>query len=120
MRLSSSAQARASGVVRRRHHSEGKTMMKRILLTATSLMAIAAAAPVAQAADLTAPVYKAAVPAPVYNWTGFYIGANGGYAWGQQDPLNVITNRFDEISINFNGGVLGGTAGAQIQLGHVV
>ena len=95
-------------------------MLKRILLTATSLLAIAAATSAAQAADLTAPVYKAAVPAPVYNWTGIYIGANGGYGWGQQDPLNVITNRFDEIAINFNGGVLGGTAGAQIQLGHVV
>ena len=22
--------------------------------------------------------------APVYNWSGFYIGANGGYAWSHQ------------------------------------
>jgi outer membrane immunogenic protein len=41
----------------------------------------------AHAADMPAPYYPA--PAPVYaapppaNWTGFYIGANGGGAWGQ-------------------------------------
>jgi outer membrane immunogenic protein len=59
-------------------------------------------------------------PTPVYNWTGIYVGLNGGYGWGHQDPLNLITNRFDDASINFNGGVFGGTAGAQIQSGHVV
>jgi outer membrane immunogenic protein len=59
-------------------------------------------------------------PTPVYNWTGIYVGLNGGYGWGHQDPLNLITNRFDEQSIDFSGGVVGGTAGAQIQSGHVV
>jgi outer membrane immunogenic protein len=59
-------------------------------------------------------------PTPVYNWTGIYVGLNGGYGWGHQDPLNLITNRFDKSSVSFNGGVFGGTAGAQIQSGHVV
>ena len=59
-------------------------------------------------------------PTPVYNWTGIYVGLNGGYRWGSQDPLNLITNRFDGTSIGFSGGVFGGTAGAQIQSGHVV
>ena len=59
-------------------------------------------------------------PTPVYNWTGIYVGLNGGYGWGHQDPLNLITNRFDEQSVNFTGGVVGGTMGAQIQSGHVV
>jgi len=41
----------------------------------------------ASAADLpTAPV-AAPVVAAVYNWTGMYVGANGGWGWGQQDPL---------------------------------
>jgi outer membrane immunogenic protein len=51
---------------------------------------------------------------PVYNWTGLYFGINGGGAWGQQDPFNILTNRFDHDSINFSGGTVGGTAGAQI------
>jgi outer membrane immunogenic protein len=37
----------------------------------------------ATAADL---YVKAPVVAPVYNWTGFYIGGNVGGAWGNFDP----------------------------------
>jgi outer membrane immunogenic protein len=41
----------------------------------------------ASAADMPvkAPVYKAPVVAPPYNWTGFYIGLNVGGSWGHQD-----------------------------------
>jgi outer membrane immunogenic protein len=41
----------------------------------------------ARAADLAArPYAKApAAIATVYNWTGVYVGANAGYAWGQSD-----------------------------------
>ena len=69
----------------------------------------------ANAADL--PPRPAAYAAPVataYNWTGIYLGINGGWGWGQQDPLNIITNRFDNFSVGFSGGVFGGTLGAQI------
>src|SRR3974390_532926 len=59
-------------------------------------------------------------PTPVYNWTGIYFGINGGGGWGSQEALNLITNRFANDSINLSGGVGGGTAGAQIQSGHVV
>jgi len=37
------------------------------------------------AADLNKPVYKAPPPpppAPVYSWTGWYVGGNIGYGWG--------------------------------------
>ena len=71
----------------------------------------------AMAADLSV---TAPPPLLVYNWTGIYVGVNGGGAWGQQDPFNILTNRFDHDSINFSGGTVGGTAGAQIQLAHVV
>jgi outer membrane immunogenic protein len=59
-------------------------------------------------------------PTPAYNWTGIYFGINGGGGWGNQQPLNLISNRFDGRSLDFSGGVFGGTAGAQIQSGHVV
>lgn len=95
--------------------------MKRILLSTVAASALLASSFGSQAADLPATParYAAPVVAP-YNWTGIYVGLNGGYAWGQQDPLNIITNRFDNNSLSFSGGVFGGTFGAQIQAGHVV
>jgi outer membrane immunogenic protein len=61
-------------------------------------------------------------PPPIlaYNWTGIYLGINGGGAWGHQDPFSILTNRFDHDSISFSGGMVGGTAGAQLQIAHVV
>ena len=93
------------------------------LWTATAVgMASFATLVSAQAADLPpAPSYKAPMAVQqVYNWTGFYVGVNGGWGWGTQDPLNIITNRFDSLSQSISGGVVGGTIGAQIQQGHVV
>jgi len=95
-------------------------MNKHLLATTTALLAIGIASR-AQAADMSVP-YRPAMPiaAPVYNWTGIYLGVNGGYAWGQQDPFSIITNRFDNATVGFSGGTFGGTAGAQIQVAHVV
>jgi outer membrane immunogenic protein len=73
----------------------------------------------AHAADLAVKAPPAA-PAAVYNWTGLYVGVNGGWGWGQQDPLNLIASRFDRDSFNINGGLIGGTIGAQIQQGAIV
>src|SRR5256886_8101759 len=58
--------------------------MKKVLLVTASLIALGAAAP-ALAADLAArPYTKApAYVAAVYDWSGFYIGANGGWGWGR-------------------------------------
>ena len=52
----------------------------------------------ALAADLPvkAPRYAPPPPAPVFSWTGFYIGGNVGYSWGDPntdfnaDPVTVI------------------------------
>jgi outer membrane immunogenic protein len=48
----------------------------------------------AMAADLTvkAPIYKAPPPVVVYNWTGCYIGVNGGGAWQRRDNSLSIVN----------------------------
>jgi outer membrane immunogenic protein len=48
---------------------------------AGALAIVAAAASPAPAADMR-PVLKAPPPA-IYNWTGFYVGANAGYSWGR-------------------------------------
>jgi outer membrane immunogenic protein len=55
----------------------------RKLFGALAAVALAAPASSALAADIRLPV-KAPVMAPVvYNWTGFYVGANVGYSWGR-------------------------------------
>ena len=57
-------------------------MMKKFLLGTVGLLALGMAAP-ATAADMAPSVHQAPPPvmAPIYDWTGFYIGGNGG--WGQ-------------------------------------
>ena len=68
--------------------------MKRLLLAAVSVVAMAAPA---VAADMR-PVTKApAAPAPVvqvYNWTGFYIGGHVGGAFAGNDTFNGSDGRF--------------------------
>ena len=57
--------------------------MKKLLISSVGLMAVGLSAP-ASAADMAGRPYTKAPPpivAPIYDWTGFYIGANGG--WGQ-------------------------------------
>ena len=54
--------------------------MKKFLLATVGLVALGMAAP-ASAADLAARPYTKAPPpmvAAIYDWSGFYIGANGG------------------------------------------
>lgn len=65
------------------------------------------------AADLStkAPAYRA--PAfPVYNWTGFYVGINGGGGWGRSNWASIPTGDF-----NTSGGLVGGTLGYNFQYG---
>ena len=66
----------------------------------------------AAAADLP---LKAPVPAAVYNWTGFYIGAHAGYGWGSSsavltDPLLTATQN------SFGGMIAGLQAGYNVRL----
>jgi len=62
----------------------------------------------ALAADLPtnkpAPYYPAPAATP-FSWTGFYLGANGGYGWGDSGA---------------NGGVVGGTIGYNYQIDPLV
>ena len=63
--------------------TKGDGVMKKFLLGTVGLLALGMAAP-ATAADLAPRPYTKAPPpmvAPIYDWTGFYIGGNGG--WGQ-------------------------------------
>ena len=60
----------------------------------------------------------APVVAPVpYSWTGFYIGLNGGGAFGNSNFRLVLGN---SGSFNVSGGMVGGTVGANYQIGRFV
>ena len=54
-------------------------MKRSLLLGAVSAMAMIASA---QAADLGGTKETVFTPPP-YNWAGFYVGVNGGYAWNE-------------------------------------
>ncbi len=93
--------------------------MKKLLTAATALVAFAAFAP-AHAADLTPPpVFKAPPPAPWYDWTGFYIGANGGYSWGQSSTTVTAPGLAAfSGSQNVDGWLGGGQIGYNWQFNH--
>ena len=56
--------------------------MHRLLITLIAGVSAVALMRTASAADLP---LKAPIEVPVYNWTGFYIGLNGGFGWGRND-----------------------------------
>jgi outer membrane immunogenic protein len=88
--------------------------MKRFYqLAAAAGLALAMASP-SFAADLPRPAYKAPVyVAPLFSWTGFYVGINGGYAWGDADWSGTSGS----ASTKPAGGLLGGTVGFNYQTG---
>jgi outer membrane immunogenic protein len=70
----------------------------------------------AQAADLAArPSLKAPPPAALYDWTGFYVGGNVGYGWGENtDPnLNVHAPDFPDLGVFLTSGFPGLVSGNQ-------
>jgi outer membrane immunogenic protein len=78
----------------------------------TLTVTIAGIAGIACAAELPPPpIYtKAPIINPPFSWTGFYIGANAGYAWGTSSD----TNPFFPISGTGNFGISGVLAGGQV------
>jgi outer membrane immunogenic protein len=93
--------------------------MKRILIA--GLFALAAggqafAADLPMPAPVPPPAYVPVVP--FYNWTGFYIGINGGGALGSSnwsDPIDGSSGNFSP-----SGFLIGGTVGANYQIGSFV
>jgi outer membrane immunogenic protein len=91
--------------------------MKHMVFAGLVLLATGAVAGSATAADLgrqyQQPYVKAPIYNPVFTWTGFYLGLNGGGGWGQSSWDR--TGSFD-----LSGGVIGGTVGFNWQTGQVV
>jgi outer membrane immunogenic protein len=93
--------------------------MKRILLGATSIIVLGMAVP-ASAADLAARPYTKAPPpmaAAIYDWSGFYIGGNGGGGWSHNCWDLVATAAAGTLPAPLAEGcnnASGATAGGQI------
>jgi outer membrane immunogenic protein len=82
--------------------------MKRILLASVAILALGVAS--ASAADMQRremPTKAPAYVAQMYNWTGAYVGINGGYGWRTSGSSN-------------GGGLVGGTIGYNWQAGSPV
>jgi outer membrane immunogenic protein len=123
-------------------------MMKKLLFVSIAFTALIASP--AMAADLERPVYKRpVVVAPVSDWSGIYVGLEGGYGWGKQNSDDIIPGDqfspaftvlppgtsdfilphltsplfFPDVavpSIKQKGGLFGGFFGAQKQWGSLV
>ena len=94
--------------------------MKRFVLAGLAALAMVTMLGSANAADM--PRRHAAMPAKApmyeapYNWTGFYVGINGGGGFGRSDWSNTLgTSGFD-----LTGAVVGGTLGYNYQMGQAV
>ena len=100
--------------------------MARFHSATLATIAVLGFASMASAADLPvkAPMYtKAPIMAPMYNWTGFYIGLNAGYSWGRQENDLVVTATGTTLfsnTDNLDGFVGGGQIGYNWQVNQWV
>jgi outer membrane immunogenic protein len=101
--------------------------MRNLVWVVVALTAMGAAAPAA-AADLAARPYTKAPPmvAAIYDWTGFYIGINGGGAsshncWDLNNTAaGIVAPAFREGCHDATGGVVGGQIGYRWQSANFV
>ena len=93
--------------------------MKRLVLATVGALAVVATMGSANAADMprrTAMPTKAVQYVALYNWTGAYIGINGGAGWGRSDFSAPAASG----GFNTSGGQVGGTIGYNLQAGQAV
>jgi outer membrane immunogenic protein len=100
----------------------------RVFLLGVSMLAALGVGNFALAADMP---LKASPPVPSWTWTGFYVGANAGYAWSRDDgALECINPKGVSFGggcglipfggLNASGGFGGGQVGYDRQFGKYV
>jgi outer membrane immunogenic protein len=98
----------------KRSAQTGENTMKRFLLGTFGVVAMVAPA---FAADLPVKAPPPVYVAPMYNWSGFYIGGNGG--WGASDSCWDVFTVAGALLVNGchdrSGGVVGGQIGYRWQ-----
>jgi outer membrane immunogenic protein len=99
--------------------------MKRALLGLVGVVVLGAAAP-AGAADLPVYTKTPAMVAAIYDWSGVYVGVNGGggsahKCWEiQQDIIGPLSPAISEGCHNATGGLVGGQIGFRWQSANFV
>lgn len=102
--------------------------MRRIIGIVGALGVVVGLGGSALAADLPpsppprAPAVYVPAVLPIYNWAGVYVGINGGWGWGSTKYTANAVGTFPGTtgSLSDNGGVVGGTLGANFQAGAFV
>src|SRR5436190_2868753 len=98
--------------------------MKKLLLAGVATLAVVGAANAAdlytKARPMVAPV---APPAPVFSWSGCFVGAHWGWGFGRKDVHETIIESEGNISsaasgrIDTSGPIFGGQVGCDYQFG---
>jgi outer membrane immunogenic protein len=89
----------------------GVGIMKKIILASVAALALTGSA---FGADVSTPYYAPSIlPAPVFTWTGLYLGAHGGYGW--ESP-----SIGGGLNLDMKGGFAGGQVGYNFQTGSFV
>lgn len=96
--------------------------MRKLVLASAGILAMAASLVPASGADIPRRAQPMPAKAPVYvvqsyNWTGPYIGINGGGGWGRS---NFSAPFSTGGAFNTSGGLVGGTLGYNWQAGQAV
>ena len=94
--------------------------MREVPLAAAAIVALAGPAFAADLSSKDAPVTVA--PPPVFSWTGFYVGADVGGAWGVHDA-NIAASPIaaaQAINTGLSGVIGGGFAGYNDQINQFV
>lgn len=86
--------------------------MKKFIVLATALSGLLALVDSASAADMAI--------APAHDWTGPYIGVQGGYGWGDTEPTYSTGGPAESADVNYDGFVGGIEAGYNWQSGSLV
>jgi len=90
--------------------------MRRFILSACAGLLAAAVASPSFAADMPRSAFKAPVYVAPFNWSGFYVGINGGYGWGTSNWSSAVSSG----NAKTKGGLVGGTVGYNVQTGAAV
>jgi outer membrane immunogenic protein len=91
-----------------------ETKMKKILFGAVAALVLSPAAVLAADMPLKAPV-----PIAIYNWTGFYIGGEGGGSLGTSNQRSPTGDVYT-LGYDVRGGLAGGTFGYNWQFSSFV